>query len=156
MMSNDQLDLKILDQLSPEERAAALEILQQYATSGKSDLLDNWQHADWDEIPVDIDTFLDDDKYLGRGIWSTDQDTGEKRCTLFPYWRNMLHKLFPDNQTTAYNTLILTGSIGLGKAQPLNSPVLTENGFKPMKDLTLKDRVFGNDGELHNILGIFQ
>ena len=76
MMSNDQLDLKILDQLSPEERAAALEILQQYATSGKSDLLDNWQHADWDEIPVDIDTFLDDDKYLGRGIWSTDQDTG--------------------------------------------------------------------------------
>ena len=67
----------------------------------------------------------------------------------------MLHKLFPDNQTTAYNTLILTGSIGLGKAQPLNSLVLTENGFKPMKDLTLKDRVFGNDGELHNILGIF-
>lgn len=67
----------------------------------------------------------------------------------------MLHKLFPDNQTTAYNTLILTGSIGLGKAQPLNSPVLTENGFKPMKDLTLKDKVFGNDGELHNILGIF-
>ena len=67
----------------------------------------------------------------------------------------MLHKLFPDNQTTAYNTLILTGSIGLGKAQPLNSLVLTENGFKPMRDLTLKDRVFGNDGELHNILGIF-
>lgn len=67
----------------------------------------------------------------------------------------MLHKLFPDNQTTAYNTLILTGSIGLGKAQPLNSLVLTENGFKPMKDLTLKDKVFGNDGELHNILGIF-
>lgn len=41
MMSNDQLDLKILDQLSPEEKAAALEILKQYAASGKSDLLDN-------------------------------------------------------------------------------------------------------------------
>ena len=27
----------------------------------------------------------------------------------------MLKKLFPDNLTTAYNTLILTGAIGLGK-----------------------------------------
>lgn len=29
----------------------------------------------------------------------------------------MLHKIFPDNLTTAYNTLILTGSIGLGKTE---------------------------------------
>ena len=28
----------------------------------------------------------------------------------------MLKKLFPDNITTAYNTLILTGGIGLGKS----------------------------------------
>lgn len=46
-----------------------------------------------------------------------DEYSGERRCTLFPYWRETLHKLFPDNLTTAYNTLILTGAIGLGKTE---------------------------------------
>jgi hypothetical protein len=67
----------------------------------------------------------------------------------------MLHKLFPDNLTTSYNTLILTGAIGLGKAQPLSSLVLTETGYKKMGDLSISDKVFGSDGKLHDILGIF-
>lgn len=61
--------------------------------------------------------FLDDKKYLGNDIWVKDEISGDQRCTLFPYWRGTLHKLFPDNLTTAYNTLILTGSIGLGKTE---------------------------------------
>lgn len=86
MISNDtKLDLNILDSLSPEERALALEILKQYSQEGKSDILEDLTYGDFAEIPVDIETFLDDDIYLGQGIWERDSVTGERRCTLFPY-----------------------------------------------------------------------
>ena len=59
---------KALEGLSPEERKAAMEILQQFATEGNSELLDNLKYSDFDEIPVDISTFLDDPIYLGNGL----------------------------------------------------------------------------------------
>lgn len=67
MMSNE-LDLSILDKLSPEERAYATTILKQIATDGQSALLDDLKYSDFDEIPVDIDTFMDDPEYLGSSI----------------------------------------------------------------------------------------
>ena len=116
MISNDKLlNLEAFAGLTEEEKALALEILKQYSLEGKSDILEDLTYGDFAEIPVDIETFIDDDRYLGAGIWERDSITGERRCTLFPYWRETLKKIFPDNLTTAYNTLILTGSIGLGK-----------------------------------------
>ena len=116
MMSNDKLlNLEAFAGLTEEEKALALEILKQYSLEGKSDILEDLTDWDFAEIPVDIETFIDDDRYLGAGKWERDSITGERRCTLFPYWRETLKKIFPDNVTTAYNTLILTGSIGLGK-----------------------------------------
>lgn len=44
---------------------------------------------------------------------------------------------------------------GSGKAQPLDSLILTENGYIQMKDIKLKDKIFGEDGELHNVIGVF-
>lgn len=115
MMSNE-INLDALNKLSPEEKKLAIEILKQYSQDGKSDILDELKYSDFEEIPVDIDTFLDDDYYLGKGLWAVDEFTGERKCTVFPYWRETLNKLFPDNTTTAYNTLILTGAIGIGKS----------------------------------------
>lgn len=77
--------LAALDGLSEAERQVALEILNQIATTGESETLDQLKYGDFEEIPVDIDTFLDDDRYLAKGIWATDTQTGERRCTLFPY-----------------------------------------------------------------------
>lgn len=108
-------DLSILDSLSPEERALAMEILKEYSQEGQSEILDDLRFGDYDEIPVDVDTFLDDPHYLGQGLWITDEFTGERRCTVFPYWREVLKKIFPDNTTTAVNTVILAGAIGIGK-----------------------------------------
>lgn len=151
MISDFQkLTLSALDGLTEKEREVAIEILKQYASQGNSELLGELKYADYEEIPVDVHTFLHDKKYLGRGLYDN-----EGRFTLFPYWEQKLNELFPDNLTTAYNTVVLTGAIGIGKAQPLSSLVLTENGFKQMGKLTLTDKVFGNDGKLHNILGIF-
>ena len=100
-----------LNSLTPEERAAAIKILKQVAETGQSVLLEDLKYSDFEEIPVDIDTFLHDKKYLGNGLY--DQDG---RFTLFPYWEEKLHEIFPTNITTAFNTIILTGSIGIGKS----------------------------------------
>lgn len=117
MISNDALlNIDAFAGLSEEEKQVALEILRQYSQEGSSAILEQLTYGDFDEIPVDIDTFLDDDRYLGKGLWEVDQMSGQRRCTIFPYWRETLKKLFPDNLTTAYNTLILTGAIGIGKS----------------------------------------
>jgi hypothetical protein len=117
MISNDSLlNIDALAGLNEEERKLALEILRQYSEDGTSSLLDHLKYGDFEEVPVDIDTFLDDDRYLGKGLWEVDARSGTRRCTIFPYWRETLKQLFPDNLTTAYNTLILTGAIGIGKS----------------------------------------
>lgn len=87
MISNnlDFTKLSALDGLSEKERQVALEILSQMSATGESDILNQLKYGDFEEIPVDIDTFLDDDRYLAKGIWATDTQTGERRCTLFPY-----------------------------------------------------------------------
>ena len=100
-----------LQGLSEEERKVALEILKQYSKEGKSELYDSLKYVDYDEIPVDINTFLHDKKYLGNALY--DQDG---RFTLFPYWEEKLKDIFPDNCSTKYNIIIFTGAIGLGKS----------------------------------------
>lgn len=115
MMSNE-INLEQLNNLSPEERALALEILKEYSQEGYSALLDELKYSDFEEIPVDIMTFISDERYLGRGLYTVDEFTGERKCTVFPYWIEKLKEIFPDNLTTQYNTVILTGSIGLGKS----------------------------------------
>lgn len=114
-MSNE-INLDVLNSLSPEERSLALEILKEYSQDGQSTILEDLKYSDYDEIPVDIMTFISDERYLGRGLYIVDDFTGERKCTVFPYWLDKLQEIFPDNLTTRYNTVILTGSIGLGKS----------------------------------------
>lgn len=150
MANIDISKFKQLDGLSEQEKKIALQILSQYANSGESKLFDDLKYADFEEIPVDIHTFLHDRKYLGNALYDP-----EGRFTLFPYWEKKLGDIFPTPTDTKYNTIVFTGAIGLGKAQPLNSLVLTDSGFKRMGDLSLEDKIYGNDGKLHKLLGIF-
>ena len=115
-MISNELNLEQLNSLSPEERALALEILKEISQEGHSEILDDLRYSDFEEIPVDIMTFISEEQYLGRGLYIVDEYTGERKCTVFPYWLEKLQEIFPDNLTTRYNTLILTGSIGLGKS----------------------------------------
>ena len=110
-MNLEKISKEQLEKLSPEEQKIALEILKQYANKGSSDIFNELIYSDYEEIPVDIETFLHDKDYLGNGLIDA-----EGRFTVFPYWEDTLKKIFPDNVTTAYNTLVLTGSIGIGKS----------------------------------------
>ena len=115
-MISNEINLEQLNSLSPEERKLALEILREYAQEGQSAILDDLKYSDYEEIPCDIITFITEEQYLGRGLWIKDEFTGERKCTVFPYWIEKLKEIFPDNLTTKYNTIVLTGSIGLGKS----------------------------------------
>ena len=104
-------DLKELKDLSAEERAAVMSILEEYSSTGESKLFNDIKYLDFDEIPVDIITFIHDKRYLGNALYDPDG-----KFTIFPYWEEKLKDIFPDNISTKYNTIILTGAIGLGKS----------------------------------------
>lgn len=110
-MTNIEKQQEILNKLTDKEKALALNILKQYSKEGNSKLFNDLIYQDYEEIPVDIETFLTDPKYLGKGLVNE-----EGKFTVFPYWVETLKKLFPTNVDTAYNTLVLTGAIGLGKS----------------------------------------
>lgn len=50
---------------------------------------------------------------------------------------------------------ILCGYAGCGKAQPLNSLVLTNKGFKRMYDIKVDTKVYGEDGRLYKVIGVY-
>lgn len=50
---------------------------------------------------------------------------------------------------------VIVGSSGFGKALGVNELVFTERGFVRMGDITMSDRVIGDDGRSHKLLGIF-
>jgi len=101
-----------LNQLSDKEKELALKILEEYSNAGNSSTYTNIIYEDYNEIPVGIEEFLHNPKYLGNAL--TD---AEGRFTIYPYWVDVLKKIFPDPLEPAqYNTAVFTGAIGLGKS----------------------------------------
>ena len=58
--------LKSINQLTDDEKNIVKNILNEFASKGKSDELKNLYLEDYEEIPVDLMTFLCDDQYLGN------------------------------------------------------------------------------------------
>lgn len=98
--------------LTEQEKKLAMQMLEEFSKTGDSKTFEEIKYQDYEEIPVDIETFLHDRRYLGNGLYDS-----SGRFTIYPYWEKTLKDIFPDNITTKYNTLILTGAIGLGKTQ---------------------------------------
>ena len=107
----NKIDTSALNKLTPQEKELALKMLKEFSETGDSETYRQLRYKDYAEIPVDIETFLFDKRYLGNGLVDA-----EGRKTVFPYWVKILKKIFPNNLDTTVNTLILTGSIGIGKS----------------------------------------
>lgn len=101
----------VLKDLSEEERKIALDILKQFSVQGKSKTYEDILYQDYEEIPVDIETFMKDPQYLGSGLTNE-----EGKFTVFPYWVEKLKEIFPNNLETKYRTAVFSGAIGLGKS----------------------------------------
>ena len=106
MISNE------LNNLSEKERELALKILKEMSEKGSSKIYEDLKYSEYKEIPVDIETFLTDDRYLGQA-W---KDAAGK-SKLYPFWLERLKEIFPDNVTTNYNTLLESGARGIGKSE---------------------------------------
>lgn len=106
------INTKEFQNLSQEEQNLVLQILSQYEKDGNSQIYNDIIYADYEEIPVDIITFITDEKYLGKA-WHT----SDGKLKLYPYWIDVLKKLFPDNITTSVNNFIESGARGLGKSE---------------------------------------
>jgi len=68
--------------------------------------LDYLIDQDYKERPVDIETFLSDDYYLGK--------TTNNGKSIYPYWMDALKKIFEDDSKIL---IVLTGAIGIGKSR---------------------------------------
>lgn len=97
----------------------------------------------YEEIPVDIDTFLENPKYLGG--------TTNRGKAIYPAWRKALREIFQDPYK--YTTVILTGSIGTGKSTIAVFIAL----YMLYCLLCLKDphQYFGIEATQNNIMFIF-
>lgn len=106
MISNE------LNNLTEKEKELALKILKEMSEKGNSKIYEDLKYAEYKEIPVDIETFLTDDRYLGQAWKDT---TGKLK--LYPFWLERLKEIFPDNVSTDYNTLLESGARGIGKSE---------------------------------------
>jgi len=55
----------------------------------------------------------------------------------------------------AGNNVYLIGEAGGGKAQPLTAKILCKEGWKTFSDIKVGDKVFGEDGNIHEVSGVF-
>ena len=102
--SDKDIDLSELNTLTNEERAVVMQIASELHEKGSSETLRKLWYNDYEEVPVDIDTFLDDPYYLGAAAGKN----------IFPYWRDMLREIFAPG--AKYFEVIFSCSIGVGKS----------------------------------------
>lgn len=110
-MSNIENNLDF-ENLSEKEKELALQILKEIADNGNSKKYNDLLYSDYKEVPVDIETFITSDEYIGKS-WKDAQGN----IKLYPYWIDVLKKLFPNNLDTCYNTFLESGARGLGKSE---------------------------------------
>ena len=101
-----------INNLSEKEKSLVNSILKQFSKDGVSDTFNSLLYEDYNEIPVDINTFIEDNSYLGYA-WHDN----EGKSKLYPYWKKRLKELFPDPFSTNVNNAIFSGARGLGKSE---------------------------------------
>ncbi|MFE9927641.1 helicase-related protein [Streptomyces sp. NPDC005533] len=75
--------------------------------------------------------------------------------TLTDGQRTVSKEIFDDLATSHPMHRLLQGEVGSGKAQPLDSLVLTPTGFRPMGDIRVGDEVVVPSGETALVGGVF-
>lgn len=95
--------------LSKEEKERKLREYTEYSWLQEEHL--------YKERPVDIDTFIDDERFLGK-IYG--------KNSVYPYWRKLLRKLYPTPFISTYGEVILSCAIGAGKSTVTTISMLYE------------------------------
>lgn len=104
---------EIYDSCDDREKYFLYKILHEIAESddGRSPTYEDIWLADYKEIPVGINTFLESDLYLGK--------TNRNGEAVFPYWKRELNTIFGSGNKIY--EWILTGPIRIGKTVTANT-----------------------------------
>ena len=97
---------EILNKLSDDERKIVRQILLDVSNKGKSDTLTDLYYEDYEEIPVDLETFLCDEMYLGKYT-----NYGKD---IYDTWKKEL--AYVHNPINFIDQWAITGSTGTGKS----------------------------------------
>jgi hypothetical protein len=96
-------DYSVLTDLPMDEQAAIVAIMKEMDSNGTSSLLSRMRSEDYEETPVDIETFIDSSLYLGKiGM------------DIYPIWRDELGKLFAKD--SIISEVVVRGCVGSGKS----------------------------------------
>lgn len=101
------MDLPQVQNLTHDELDFLYNTLKTTENTGDLSILENLWLCDYEEVPVTIDQFIEDDKYLGKVF--------ENGKLVYPFWRNFLHNLFHENPDNKWE-IAITGAIGTGKS----------------------------------------
>lgn len=110
---------------APSEQEYLIRILEELSRTGTSTTYDNLWLQDYIEIPVDLDTFLCDDRYLGR--------TNQNGNSVYPFWKQSMHDIF--DAGNQYDQCVFTGATRIGKT----STAITCSCYMLYKMMCLRD-----------------
>lgn len=99
----------VMKTLSEDEILMLETILSQVSKTGSSKALDELWEKDYEEMPVDIYTFITDKRFLGETFV-----TEEGKVLVYPYWIEFLKKIFTPG--CGIFECALSGAIGIGKS----------------------------------------
>lgn len=103
----DYTKLPKVQNLTESERAILDSMLKNVSKDGDFKAINDLWSVDYEEIPVSIDTFLEDDYYMGKVFQNGD--------LIYPFWREQLRYIFEENPDNAFE-IIISGAIGTGKS----------------------------------------
>lgn len=89
----------------PSERVIFEKILHEVADKGYSQTLEQIWLRDFTEVPVSIDQFISDSKYLG--------ETNDNGTMVYPFWKETLRNIFTEENS--YYEILFSGATRIGK-----------------------------------------
>lgn len=116
---------RIYSSSTEKEKVYLRRILEEIAETGDSQTYRDIWLSDYIEIPVDIDTFLCDDYFLGK--------ITRNGNAIYPFWRDFMRKLFTAGNK--YEEVFLTGATRIGKS----STGITCTAYMLYKLMCLRD-----------------
>ena len=115
----------IYNTATSQEQGYLRKILEELSVDGVSKTYNEIWLSDYKEIPVDIDTFLESDTYLGK--------TNRNGAAVYPYWRKVLKDIF--GAGNRFHEVILTGATRIGKS----STAITATCYMLYRLMCLRD-----------------
>lgn len=115
----------IYNTCSPEEQSVLIQILEELSEYGTSETYNELWLSDYKEIPVDLDTFLSDDRYLGKST--------RNGQAIYPYWKTAMHDIF--DAGNQYQECVFTGATRIGKT----STAITCTAYMLYRLMCLRD-----------------